>query len=497
LAGVAGVILVILIATILLALLGGDKPSTEKLSSPPASSLSSGPTATLKPKESEAKATDLPPTDLAVPILYKVQEGDTESLYATDLQGSGPYLLASGADAVSTRISPDGARVTVSLKRDDLYTVYLMKPDGSDRQMLTSDRTFAAAYFSEDGQKVRVYARDAVDNQDSGVSSYKYDLMVMESDGSNPVMLVNQADYASSSWTADGQLLALSTKRGETYSLHVVGSDGSGQKTIATGQDSSYNARLSSEGRWLYYQTYDGEIRRLFLSNPDGSQAVELFSGFYRAWPYLSSSGDKLLVSLVPSQGAPEELHIVDTESGQSLRLAAEENIADVSFSPDEKWIAAEIKRAGLYHIHLFSADGTQRKEIVGPGEGADWYASVDFSPDGERLLIRLGYRQDEATDLYVMNTDGGQRVELVHQASWPVSAAFTADGESVVFGSNRDGGRRIFVADTDGSQLRELAEGFAPVVASGRPPVMYSPRPLPPPTATPAPTAQTEPSND
>jgi len=495
LAGVAILLLLVLVAAVFFVLLGDNLPSAEELSLLPTSGVPPGPTVALKPTKVSPQATALPLPASTHTTLYQVEAGDTVSLYATDLQGSGPHLLVSGADAVSPRISPDGTRVAVGVKRDDLYTVYLMNPDGSARQTLTSDRTFAAAYFSDDGKKIRLYARDAVEG--ANTSGYKYDLAVMDSNGSNPVTLVNQADYASSSWTADGKRLALSVKRGDAYSLYVVGSDGSGQQTISDGHEASYNARLSDDGRWLCYQTYDGETRRFYLSKPDGSQSVELFSGFYSAWPFFSPSGDNLLINLVQTQGDLEELYAVDTGSGQSWRLIAGENLSDISFSPDETWVGAEVKQGGLYRIQLFSIDGAQQKEIVGPGEGADWYASVDFSPDGRRLLVRLGYRETGTTDLYVMNVDGGQRVELVHRADWPVSAAFTPDGESIIFDSNRDGGRTVYVSGADGSQPQKLIDGFKPMVAGGRPAVMYSPRPMPRSTATPVPTTQAEPSND
>jgi Tol biopolymer transport system component len=492
LAGAAGLVAVAVVAVVLIVLLGGGggpEPGT--------AAVAAGPTVTLRPTASGATVPPQPASDPATPVLYQTEEDGRYSLYATDLQGSGPYLLASGADAVAGYVSADGKWVTVRVERDEQYTVYLMGADGSDRQVLASDRTFAAAYFSGDGQKVRVYTRDLRGEDPSGPDRYDYGLVVMDSDGSDPVSLVNRADYASTSWTADGQRLALSVKRDDAYSLYVVNSDGSGQKTLLSGQGSSFNARLSDDGRWLFYQTYDGEIRRLYLSTADGGRPAELFSGFSSASPLFSPSGDTLAVSVYDSVAGREELYAVETASGRSLRLIAGGNVSDVSFSPDEAWIAAEVERAGFYQIYLLAVDGAQQKEIVGPGEGADWYASADFSPDGRRLLVRLGYREGETTDLYVMNADGGQRVALVRRAGWPVSGAFTPDGASIVFGTDADGGRSLYLAEADGSRPRKLVDGFEPVVAGGSPPRMYLPRPLPAPTRTPAPTAETEASGE
>jgi hypothetical protein len=89
------------------------------------------------------------------------------------------------------------------------------------------------------------------------------------------------------------------------------------------------------------------------------------------------------------------------------------------------------------------------------------------------------------------MDVDGGQRVELARGADWAVNASFTLDSQHVVYDSNRDGGRDVYVVGADGSGIRKLAAGVEPVVASGQPAGMLLPAPLPAPTPTPGPADQ------
>jgi Tol biopolymer transport system component/predicted Ser/Thr protein kinase len=498
LGGAVAVVLVLVVAAGVIALIAGGGGSNGQPPLTASARVMTEPTVTLQPTSTRPPTSAEPTpsvrsTAVALPttvpnnvILYNVEDGDAYSLYSTDLEGNGPYLLASGAESVAGYVRPDGERVIVRLERNDRYTVYLMKADGSDRQVLASDRSYAWAHFSRGGQKIYLHHRDRKD-EEAGYT-YEYDLVVLNGDGFDPITLVNKANGLSVSWTGDGRALVLSVKRGDSYSLYRTNSDGSGQVTLDSGQDHSYLPRLSDDGQWLCYEKRNGDIRSLYLSRSDGSQPAQLFSGYYNAWPTWASSGDRLLVRVRETQEDPYDLYIVDTASGQQLRLVRGDSISGISFSPDEAWIAAEVRQEDFYRLYLISADGAQQREIVGPGEGADWQAIGYFSPDGERLLVRLGYKDTRDTDLYLMNVDGGQRVTLAQNADWAATGAFTSDGRLFVFDSNRDGGRAVYVAQADGSAPRKLVEGYGPVIAAGQPARMYVPRPLPRPTFTPTP---------
>jgi TolB protein len=143
--------------------------------------------------------------------------------------------------------------------------------------------------------------------------------------------------------------------------------------------------------------------------------------------------------------------------------------------------------------MYVVGADGTLQQKIVDSSEGADWYVNGYFSPDSQQLIIRLGYEDPccHAT-LYVMKADGSRRVVLADYAKWQVTGSFTADGQHLIFDSNRDGQRAIYVANADGSDIRKLVHGYNPHVASGRPGVMWArSTPYPTPTSTPSTAAE------
>jgi tricorn protease len=82
--------------------------------------------------------------------------------------------------------------------------------------------------------------------------------------------------------------------------------------------------------------------------------------------------------------------------------------------------------------------------------------------------------------DLWKCPVSGGAAVRLTGVPSNELRSAFSADGSQVVFESDRDGGRNLFVMRSDGSDVRQLTFGDAATLsgcgvdAAGRPVALF-----------------------
>jgi hypothetical protein len=162
-------------------------------------------------------------------------------------------------------------------------------------------------------------------------------------------------------------------------------------------------------------------------------------------------------------------VYVIGADSWQQVEVVEPGDQAEwQDFSPDGRWALVSVRRKGVYHLYRVSADGRQVNEIVGARQAADWYADGTFSVDGRYVMVQLGHAAPDRSSLYLVVSDGGQWVELARNADWQLSGAFTADGEQMVFDSNRDGRRAIYVADADGHNVRWRADGFAPMLGPG-----------------------------
>ena len=83
-------------------------------------------------------------------------------------------------------------------------------------------------------------------------------------------------------------------------------------------------------------------------------------------------------------------------------------------------------------------------------------------SPDGTR--VALTSRRDGNMEIYVMDADGGDPVNLTRHEAWDSSPAWSPDGRRIAFESKRAGTDHIFVMNADGSGVEQLtSEPAAP----------------------------------
>ena len=60
-------------------------------------------------------------------------------------------------------------------------------------------------------------------------------------------------------------------------------------------------------------------------------------------------------------------------------------------------------------------------------------------------------------SEIYLMNTDGTEQVRLTHNKASDVSPMWSPTGEQILFASNRDGVRDLYLMDTDGKNVKRI----------------------------------------
>jgi Tol biopolymer transport system component len=240
------------------------------------------------------------------------------------------------------------------------------------------------------------------------------------------------------------------------------------------GDDAVRTGGALSGGRIAYLGT-DGDARGLFAFDVDTGTVSELTdetAGVLDAeW---SPDGSRLAAVLevnspMDEETAPRYEVVVANADGSDPRTivseaatgAAGPDIIDVSWSPDSSRIAysGRVVEAGVARrtILIVAADGSGAPFAL---DGL--WTGVDWSPDGERLLVEgfPGDGHEGQFDLYTIRPDGSEMTRLTDDAAGEHGASWSPDGTRIAFSSGEDDYHLdVFVMDADGSSRQRLTD--------------------------------------
>jgi len=130
---------------------------------------------------------------------------------------------------------------------------------------------------------------------------------------------------------------------------------------------------------------------------------------------------------------------------------------ADPSSAAVTERIAFASDRDGDYDIYAMNPDGSNVVQLTqGPGEnmGGSW------SPDGSKIAF-LSTRDGGAAEIYVMQANGGNPVRLTtNRLAEGGRIAWSPDGSKIAFYASSNADLDIYVMDADGGNVTRLTEG-------------------------------------
>ena len=238
---------------------------------------------------------------------------------------------------------------------------------------------------------------------------------------------------------------------------------------------------LSPDGSRLVFESNRSGNWDIYTMKPDGTELVRLTDNpAADVGPIWSPDGKRILFGSERDDGDPE-VYVMNADGSNQLRLTRQPgDDSHPHWSPDGSRIVFNSARTTpdlkaewtkqFHEIFTMAADGSDVRQITRFKTVSTY---PQFSPDGKKIAFRrtldepgflwdltLGMRNSE---VFVMNADGSNPVDVSKSASYDGWPAWSPDGTAIVFSSNRAGPANIgqlYAVDPDGRNLRKLTDG-------------------------------------
>ena len=233
------------------------------------------------------------------------------------------------------------------------------------------------------------------------------------------------------------------------------------QLTDAPGRDIC--PAYSADGKHIAFCSDRTGAFEIWVMDANGKHERQVTDlGSFAIFPDFSPDASTLVFSAEPVGGGNSDLWVVPTEGGDPIQLTdtpddLEENAV---WSPDGASILF-VRIAGDFSSgQLWTKDVATGAETQLTFDGTFKDQTPDWSPDG----ARIAYHADD--DIWLMDADGSDQVNLTDSAAAEFGAAFSPDGTRIAFtGSggpvpadqryvqtmSTDGSDRVVVAATPG----------------------------------------------
>lgn len=236
--------------------------------------------------------------------------------------------------------------------------------------------------------------------------------------------------------------------------VYLVDFDGTNLKRITEDNSLAMLPRWSPDGKEIIYTSYKRHNPDLYIySLENGTNQV--FSSRKGLNSSASFSPDgKVLAATLSHEGYPN-LYLLNRK-GEILSRLTQGKFADTSasFSPDGKRIIFVSDRPGWPQIYVIDTDGSNLKRLSDSG----YCDSPIWSPQGDKIAYSRGTNKGNH-DIVIHDLISGEILQITNNQGSNENPSFSPDGQYLVFSSNRNKKREIYVSTLDGTAQKKLME--------------------------------------
>ncbi|HOP75606.1 MAG TPA: hypothetical protein PLC07_11235 [Bacillota bacterium] len=233
--------------------------------------------------------------------------------------------------------------------------------------------------------------------------------------------------------------VAFSSKRGGNFDIYTMRVDGSDLRKLTQSKDDDIKPQWSPDGTRIMYLSKSRNATAIVVMNKDGSGGKKIVADCVEEYlPAWSPDSSKIL--FVAKSRAKKGIFVINADGSQLIRLSnvgAEGTCP--SWSPDGSRILYLERCQDDMYIYSIKPDGTDRQRITkekGRYQGAVW------SPDGTKIayISPQSKLTGNFNRIYVINSDGSNLIEIaegskrVEDIEYPDQICWSPDGMRMAF---------------------------------------------------------------
>jgi TolB protein len=229
--------------------------------------------------------------------------------------------------------------------------------------------------------------------------------------------------------------------------LYVMDYDGENVRRLTRENSITLLPKWSPDGKLVVFNSYREGNPDAYLLNYPGGELHELSmrQGLNTA-PTWSPDGTEIALTL--SRGETPDIFIIN-RSGNIIRRLTHASGVNTSpcFSPNGQQIVFVSDRSGIPELYVMDAAGAGVKRLT----FGQWTDAPAWSPRGDWIAYER-QRADGIFDIFVVDPNGQNNQALTESQGRNESPSWSPDGRFIVFASNREGRRRVYIMGADGS---------------------------------------------
>jgi Tol biopolymer transport system component/predicted Ser/Thr protein kinase len=338
--------------------------------------------------------------------MISIESGETHSLTSPPMKSLLDF---------SPAVSPDGhtiafSRLTSALA-SDIYLLDLdedLKPKGEPRRLTFLKRNSYDSAWTPNGQEIifgsRIFSSPSLFRVSTSGSGQPEQLPFTGENAFSPAISRSGNRLAYQRDLSDGNIWRLS--------LSVSGTAAEPPTRFIASTRDEYNPQYSPDGKWIAFSSDRSGVQSIWVSDAEGSNAVELFSRASAVCGTPRWSPDGQRIAFDSDAEGNFDIYIIRSGGGKAVRLTTDSTDDLIpSWSRDGNWVYFGSERSGRSEVWKAPAGGGEAIQVTRNGG----YVAFE-SPDGKFVY----YTKDEdSSALWKMPLTGGEESQVLPSVDW------------------------------------------------------------------------------